>query len=68
MNTQSISAATMSNTSRMLRWANLAFMLYLLLLAVAMVGTGFKWSVGEEANLRVSCSEHFLEVFLPAHL
>lgn len=58
MNTQSISAAPMSNTSRMLRWANLAFMLYLLLLAVAMVGTGFKWSVGEEAKVLFEFASH----------
>ena len=58
MNTQSIPAATMSNTSRMLRWANLAFMLYLLLLAVAMVGTGFKWSVGEQAKVLFEFASH----------
>ncbi len=58
MNTQSITVATMSNTTRMLRWANLAFMLYLLLLAVSMVGTGFKWSVGEEAKVLFEFAAH----------
>lgn len=33
-------AAPISLTTKGLRWANLAFMLYLLLLAVAMVGSG----------------------------
>ncbi len=38
-------AAPISLTTKGLRWANLAFMLYLLLLAVAMVGSGFKWAI-----------------------
>lgn len=35
---------------RWLRWINLALMLYLLLLAVSMVGSGFKLSTGEHAK------------------
>ncbi|MCG3721655.1 Na/Pi cotransporter family protein [Vibrio cincinnatiensis] len=45
-------------TTRWLRWINLAFMLYLLLLAVAMVGSGFKWSVGEQAKALFAFASH----------
>lgn len=44
--------------TRWLRWINLALMLYLLLLAVAMVGSGFKWSTGEHAKALFSFAAH----------
>ncbi len=43
-------AAPISLTTKGLRWANLAFMLYLLLLAVAMVGSGFKWATARSSQ------------------
>ncbi|WP_260678145.1 Na/Pi symporter [Vibrio furnissii] len=48
----------MSSTTRWLRWANLAFMLYLLLLAVAMVGSGFKWATGDQAKVLFEFASH----------
>ncbi|USD65746.1 Na/Pi symporter [Vibrio sp. SCSIO 43136] len=47
-----------SNASRWLRWANLAFMLYLLLLAVSMVGSGFKMASGEHAKTLFEFASH----------
>ncbi|WP_286118384.1 Na/Pi symporter [Vibrio ordalii] len=41
-----------------MRWANLAFMLYLLLLAVAMVGSGFKWATGDQAKVLFEFASH----------
>lgn len=38
--------------------ANLAFMLYLLLLAVAMVGSGFKWATGDQAKVLFEFASH----------
>ncbi|GAB2637173.1 Na/Pi symporter [Vibrio panuliri] len=58
MNQATTTAAPISSTTRWLRWANLAFMLYLLLLAVAMVGTGFKWSVGDQAKVLFEFASH----------
>ena len=51
MNQATTAAAPISSTTRWLRWANLAFMLYLLLLAVSMVGSGFKWATGDQAKV-----------------
>ncbi|OLQ87563.1 sodium:phosphate symporter [Vibrio ponticus] len=58
MNQATTTAAPISSTARWLRWANLAFMLYLLLLAVSMVGTGFKWSVGDQAKVLFEFAAH----------
>ncbi|RJX70441.1 Na/Pi cotransporter family protein [Vibrio sinensis] len=58
MNQATTTAAPISSTTRWLRWANLAFMLYLLLLAVSMVGTGFKWSVGDQAKVLFEFASH----------
>lgn len=58
MNTQATTAAPINSSMRWVRWANLAFMLYLLLLAVSMVGTGFKWSVGEQAKTLFEFASH----------
>lgn len=56
---QATSPALPSLTStRWLRWINLALMLYLLLLAVAMVGSGFKWSAGEQAKALFTFASH----------
>ncbi len=51
-------AAPVSSTTRALRWANLAFMIYLLLLAVTMVGSGFKWATGEQAKVLFEFASH----------
>jgi sodium-dependent phosphate cotransporter len=47
-----------TNSSRLLRWINLAFMLYLLLLAVSMVGSGFKLATGEHAKTLFEFASH----------
>ncbi len=51
-------AAPISLTTLGLRWANLAFMLYLLLLAVAMVGSGFKWATGDLFKVLFEFASH----------
>lgn len=57
-------AATTQNSvqatqrSNLLRWANLAFMLYLLLLSVSMVGSGFKLATGEQARTLFEFAAH----------
>lgn len=51
-------AQPVTNTSRLLRWINLAFMLYLLLLAVSMVGSGFKLATGEHAKTLFEFASH----------
>lgn len=58
MNQATTSAAPVSNTMKWLRWANLAFMLYLLLLAVSMVGSGFKWATGDQAKVLFEFASH----------
>ncbi|ELA7334501.1 TPA: Na/Pi symporter [Vibrio parahaemolyticus] len=58
MNQATSTAAPISSTTRWLRWANLAFMLYLLLLAVSMVGSGFKWSTGDQAKVLFEFASH----------
>lgn len=50
MNQATTAATPASSKANMLRWANLAFMLYLLLLSVTMVGSGFKWATGDQAK------------------
>ncbi|MEZ9489928.1 Na/Pi symporter [Vibrio breoganii] len=59
MNNQasSVSAVTAGKTS-WLRWANLAFMLYLLLVSVSMVGSGFKMASGEHAKTLFDFASH----------
>ncbi|CAM4002319.1 MULTISPECIES: Na/Pi symporter [Vibrio] len=59
MNNQapSVSALSASKTS-WLRWANLAFMLYLLLVSVSMVGSGFKMASGEHAKTLFDFASH----------
>ncbi|CAH0541138.1 Na/Pi symporter [Vibrio marisflavi] len=47
-----------TNTTHFLRWANLFFMLYLLLLAVSMVGSGFKWATGDQAKVLFEFASH----------
>ncbi len=42
----------------LLRWANLVFMLYLLLLAVSIVGSGFKLATGEQAKVLFEFASH----------
>ncbi|OEE76263.1 sodium:phosphate symporter [Vibrio genomosp. F6 str. FF-238] len=58
MNQATAAAAPISSTTRWLRWANLAFMLYLLLLAVSMVGSGFKLATGEQAKVLFEFASH----------
>ncbi|SDH27170.1 solute carrier family 34 (sodium-dependent phosphate cotransporter) [Vibrio xiamenensis] len=55
---QATTAVTPANSMRWLRWANLAFMLYLLLLAVSMVGSGFKWATGDQAKVLFEFASH----------
>nr|WP_194717433.1 Na/Pi symporter [Vibrio sp. S9_S30] len=58
INQATSTAAPRSSSARWLRWANLAFMLYLLLLAVSMVGSGFKWASGEHAKTLFEFASH----------
>lgn len=58
INQATTTTAPISSTTRWLRWANLAFMLYLLLLAVAMVGSGFKWATGDQAKVLFEFASH----------
>ncbi len=59
-----MSQATMTAPSQpnagknLLRWANLVFMLYLLLLAVSTVGSGFKLATGEQAKTLFEFASH----------
>ncbi|MGF1691411.1 Na/Pi symporter [Photobacterium kagoshimensis] len=58
MNTQATTAAPQNSSMRWVRWANLAFMLYILLVAVSMVSSGFKLSVGEQAKTLFEFASH----------
>ncbi|WGY47781.1 Na/Pi symporter [Vibrio sp. ABG19] len=58
INQATSAAAPISSTTRWLRWANLGFMLYLLLLAVAMVGSGFKLATGDQAKVLFEFASH----------
>lgn len=59
MTTQATTAEQPMNSSmRWVRWANLAFMLYLLLVAVSVVSGGFKLSVGEQAKTLFEFASH----------
>ncbi|GAB6261509.1 Na/Pi symporter [Photobacterium sp. CCB-ST2H9] len=58
MTTQATTAEPMQSSMRWVRWANLVFMLYLLLVAVSMVSSGFKWSVGEQAKTLFEFASH----------
>ncbi|BBC40999.1 Na/Pi cotransporter family protein [Photobacterium damselae subsp. piscicida] len=58
MTTQATTAAKSNSSMRWGRWANLAFMLYVLLVAVSMVSSGFKWSVGEQAKTLFEFASH----------
>lgn len=58
MTTQATTAEPMNSSMRWVRWANLAFMLYVLLVAVSMVSSGFKWSVGEQAKTLFEFASH----------
>ncbi|MGF1725951.1 Na/Pi symporter [Photobacterium nomapromontoriensis] len=59
MTTQATTAEQpMSSSMRWVRWANLAFMLYLLLVAVSIVSGGFKLSVGEQAKTLFEFASH----------
>ncbi|MDG3088952.1 Na/Pi symporter [Vibrio hannami] len=55
---QATTAANSKNGNRWLRWVNLAFMLYLLLLSVSMVGSGFKLATGEQAKTLFEFASH----------
>ncbi|QUJ67999.1 Na/Pi cotransporter family protein [Photobacterium sp. GJ3] len=58
MTTQTTTAEPMQSSMRWVRWANLVFMLYLLLVAVSLVSGGFKWSVGEQAKTLFEFASH----------
>ncbi|KLV04419.1 sodium:phosphate symporter [Photobacterium aquae] len=47
-----------SSSMRLVRWANLAFMLYVLLVAVSVVSGGFKLAVGEQAKTLFEFASH----------
>ncbi len=54
----STTAKTSSSAKRLVHWINLIFMLYLLLVAVSMVSSGFKWSVGDQARTLFEFASH----------
>lgn len=56
--TTAASSATHQKSKNWIRWANLVFMLYLLLLAVSMVGSGFKLATGEQAKTLFEFASH----------
>ncbi len=63
MTTQTSTAtAPVSISNNWVRWAGLVAMLYLLLVAVSMVGSGFKWAVGEQAKELFAFASHPLLV------
>lgn len=47
-----------SSSKNLMRWVNLVFMLYMLLLAVSMVGSGFKLATGEQAKTLFEFASH----------
>jgi sodium-dependent phosphate cotransporter len=58
MNHATTATQPASATQHWLRWANLAFMLYLLLLAVSMIGSGFKLATGDQAKVLFEFASH----------
>ncbi|WP_407332235.1 Na/Pi symporter [Enterovibrio sp. 27052020O] len=58
MTSQASTAAPINSSKNWVRWANLALMLYLLLVAVSMVGSGFKWAAGDEARTLFEFASH----------
>lgn len=58
MNHQASTTANPSSAKRLVHWINLIFMLYLLLVAVSMVSSGFKWSVGDQARTLFEFASH----------
>ncbi len=58
INQATSTAVAGANSKNWLRWANLAFMLYLLLLAVSMVGSGFKMATGDQAKVLFEFASH----------
>ncbi|QIA62534.1 Na/Pi cotransporter family protein [Vibrio astriarenae] len=58
INQANTTAAPELAKTNMLRWANLAFMLYLLLVSVSMVGSGFKLATGDQAKALFEFASH----------
>lgn len=58
MNQATTAASSNNKSANWIRWANLVFMLYLLLLAVSMVGSGFKLATGEQAKTLFEFASH----------
>ncbi len=56
--TSQATAAPINSSKNWLRWANLAFMLYVLLIAVSMIGGGFKWVAGDDAKTLFEFASH----------
>jgi sodium-dependent phosphate cotransporter len=54
----STSSPQQNSTKNLMRWINLVFMLYLLLLSVSMVGGGFKLATGEQAKTLFEFASH----------
>ncbi|WP_025672748.1 Na/Pi symporter [Salinivibrio socompensis] len=46
------------SASNWFRWLKLAAMLYLLLVSVSVIGSGFKWAVGDEAKTLFAFASH----------
>ncbi|MGX9418406.1 Na/Pi symporter [Vibrio sp. RC27] len=58
MNQATTTIPSESTGKLMFRWINLAFMLYLLLLAVGMIGSGFKWATADQAKVLFEFASH----------
>ncbi len=58
MTSQASTAAPINSSKNWVHWINLGLMLYFLLLAVSMVGSGFKWAAGDEAKMLFELASH----------
>lgn len=58
MTSQTSTAPMNSTKTNWVRWINLALMLYLLLLSVSVIGSGFKWAAGEQAKTLFEFASH----------
>ncbi len=58
MTSQASTAAPINSSKNWVHWINLGLMLYFLLLAVSMVGSGFKLAAGDEAKMLFELASH----------